>query len=156
MGYSTDFYGQFNVTPTLKAEDVEYLTKFSETRRMARKVDEKYGVEGEFYVDGKGYAGQGDDDTIIDHNRPPKTQPGLWCQWIPTEDGKAIEWDGGEKFYDYVEWIEYLIKKILAPRGYVLNGEVEWQGEERGDIGKIVIKDNVVQVKEGRFTYGDE
>ena len=29
------------------------------------------------------------------------TYPGIWCQWVPTDDGKGIEWDGGEKFYNY-------------------------------------------------------
>jgi hypothetical protein len=122
---------------------------------MARNVDPKYGVEGEFYFDGKGYCGQDDDPTVIDHNRPPETQPGLWCQWQLGEDGTTIVWDGGEKFYNYIEWIEYIIEKILKPRNYRLNGEVEWHGEEYDDIGKIVIKDNVVIVKHGKITFGE-
>ena len=32
-------------------------------------------------------------DALIDYNRSPHTQPGLWCHWIPTANGKAIEWD---------------------------------------------------------------
>ena len=79
--------------------------------------------------------------------------PGLYCQWIPTEDGKFLEWDSGEKFYNYVEWLEYLIEKILKPKGYILNGKVEWSGEERGDIGLIVIENNIVTTKEGSITY---
>ena len=31
-----------------------------------------------------------------------------------------------EKFYYYVEWLRYLIDNILAPRGYILNGDVEY------------------------------
>ncbi len=38
-------------------------------------------------------------------------------------------WNGAEKFYNYVEWLQYLIDKILAPRGYTLNGECQWFGE---------------------------
>jgi hypothetical protein len=120
---------------------------------MARNVGSEYGVEGEFYFDGTGYAGQDHDATIIDYNRPPETQPGLWCQWKLTEDGKKIEWDGGEKFYDYVEWIEYIIEKILQPRKYRLNGEVEWHGEEYDDMGRIVIKNNKVSVKYGKVVF---
>lgn len=78
---------------------------------------------------------------------------GLYCQWVPTKDGKGLEWDGGEKFYEYVEWLEYLIKEFLAPKGYVLNGEVTWEGEESGDLGKIIVKNNVVKTKEGKVTY---
>jgi len=82
-----------------------------------------------------------------------KDKPGLYCQWVPNPDGDAIEWDGGEKFYNYIEWIEYLIKHFFEPWGVKLNGEVDWEGEESGDLGKIVIKDNVVQIKEGRVVY---
>lgn len=153
MGYTTDFSGSFKVTPTLSTQNHEFLTKLSQTRRMARKVDAKYGVEGEFYVEGEGYRGQDDDDTVIDFNRPPRTQPSLWCQWIPTEDGTEIVWDEGEKFYEYVAWIEYLIRVILAPRGYKLNGTVYWYGEDRGDNGIIEINDNVVKIKIGTVVY---
>ncbi len=34
-----------------------------------------------------------------------------------------------------------------------LNGEVEWVGEDPDDRGKIVVKDNVVEVYEARITY---
>ena len=144
MGYTTDFSGKFNLNKSLTVNDFSFLNKLNETRRMARNVDEKYGVEGEFFIGGKGMGGQDNDSTIIDYNRPPKTQPGLWCQWRPTEDGEGIEWDGGEKFYNYVQWLEYIIKNILAPRGYVLNGEVKWRGEDFDDTGTIVVLDNVV------------
>ena len=154
MGYTTDFEGGFNITPNLSQKDNEFLTKFSETRRMARNVGPEYGIEGEFYVDGTGWAGQDSDKNVINYNRPPSTQPGLWCQWVPTDDGSELVWDGGEKFYNYVEWLDYLIDKILAPRGYTLNGECQWFGEERDDVGVIVVENNIVTTKVGKLTYG--
>lgn len=153
MGYTTDFNGTLKLNKKLSEEDHKFLNKLAETRRMARKVDAKYGVEGEFYVDGGGMFGQGREDNVIDHNRPPRTQPSLWLQWVPTEDGMGIEWDGGEKFYNYVEWLEYLIEKILEPRGYILNGEVYWYGEDRGDNGIIKVKDNQVSTYLGQIKY---
>lgn len=144
MGYTTTFKGKFNLNRKLDKILHDYLIKFSQTRRMARKVSSMYGVEGEFYVDGSGSYGQGDDKNIIDHNHQPKTQPSLWCQWRPTNDGMGIEWDGGEKFYAYETWIVYIIAKILAPNGYVLNGKVKFQGEEKDDSGIIVIENNRV------------
>lgn len=153
MGYTTDFEGRFKLNRKLKKKDQDFLTKFAETRRMARNVGPEFGVEGEFYVDGKGYAGQDSDETILDYNRPPRTQPGLWCQWVPSEDGQFLQWDGSEKFYNYVEWLKYLIDKILAPRGYILNGEVSWSGEDQGDVGKIVVTNNVVTTKRGQIVY---
>ena len=145
MGYTTEFKGQFNLDKPLSVADLNFLKKFNETRRMARNLPEEYGVQGEFYVDGSGSFGQDREKSVIDYNTPPSTQPGLWCQWVPTEDGEAIEWDGGEKFYNYVEWIKYLIDKILKPRGYVLNGSVRWRGEDFDDDGTIIVEDNEVR-----------
>lgn len=153
MGYHTNFSGAFQLNKPLTVKDFQFLKKINETRRMKRNVGSEYGVEGEFYVDGGGFAGQNHESNIIDFNIPPRTQPGLWCKWTPNEDGTAIEWDGGEKFYNYVEWIKYIIEKILSPKGYVLNGEVNWYGEDRYDEGVICITDNVVTTKTVKKTY---
>ena len=77
----------------------------------------------------------------------------MWCQWIPDGGEDAIVWDQQEKFYYYVEWLEYIIKHFLQPWGYVLNGEVEWTGEARNDIGVICVNDNVVETKYGKIVY---
>ena len=84
---------------------------------------------------------------------PHEGMPGLWCDWVPNEDGTALEWNGAEKFYDYVPWIKYLIENFIKPWGLTVNGEVEWEGEESGDLGLIVVKDNVVTTKEGKVVY---
>ena len=152
MGYTTEFDGYFEFNKPLDAETLEFLKKFNATRRMARNVD-GYGIEGEFYVDGGGYCGQDQEDNIIDYNRQPRTQPSLWCQWRPSDDGTTLAWDGDEKFYNYVEWLEYLIENILAPRGYEIHGVVEWQCEDREDIGQIEVKHNKVKVLYGRIIY---
>lgn len=146
MGYTTDFSGRFELDKPLAPKMKKFLTMFNETRRMKRNVDEAFGIDGEFFVFGTGSYGQDQDNSIVDFNQQPSTQPSLWCQWVPNEDGTAIEWDGGEKFYAYSEWLFYLINKILAPNGYTLNGTVIWQGEETGDVGKIHVVDNVVTV----------
>lgn len=162
MGYTTDFDGEFEVSPTLLPKHKFYLTRFSETRRMKRDVEKltkitnsnsnhakvglPLGVEGEFFVDGSG-------DSVIDGNKPPSNQPGLWCQWIPTEDGTVIKWDEGEKFYYYVEWIEYMIDNFFKPWGYKLNGSISWNGEDSEDLGLIKVTNNVVEVKRGRVIY---
>jgi hypothetical protein len=158
MGYTTDFTGKFELNKKLDLETYMFLRKLNDTRRMARKVDKKYGVEGEFYVDGNDktdemFFDNKKNSNIIDYNVPPKTQPSLWCQWTPTEDAKHIEWDEGEKFYSYIEWLEYIIEKVLKPKGYKLNGEVEYQGEDGSDFGMIVVKNNVVKNRTGKKVY---
>jgi len=153
MGYTTDFWGEFDIDKPLDDETYELLIGLNETRRVARDVGPEFGTEGEFYVKGTGFKGQGEDSSIIDNNKPPSTQPGLWCQWRPTEDRTYIEWDGDEKFYQYEEWLEYLIEKILKPRGYSLTGRISWQGEETDDMGTLDVLDNEIRVDRGKVVY---
>lgn len=81
------------------------------------------------------------------------SQPGLWCQWELTDSGEQLEWDGSEKFYNYVEWLRYLINNFFAPWGITLNGEIEWFGEDRNDRGKIVVTNNVVETLKASVSY---
>lgn len=159
MGYNTDFAGKFDLDRPLAPEHAAYLRKFNQTRRMRRNaeitdtrpdplrlaVGLPVGEEGGYFVGTDGSMGQefGAAD-ILDYNVAPVGQPELWCNWTPNDTGTAIEWDGGEKFYGYIPWIKYLIRHFLEPWGYVLNGEVEWWGEEQGDTGTIMIEDNSV------------
>lgn len=167
MGYTTEFWGSFKLNEKLKDNHKAYLQKFSETRRMKRNsevadsfsdpvrkaVQLPIGKDGAYYVGAPGYAGQDKDESIKDYNTPPSDQPGLWCQWLPNEDGTAIEWDGSEKFYKYVEWLDYLIKNFLSPWGYTINGKVSWRGENFSDFGTIVVEDNLISTQ--RSIYDD-
>lgn len=74
--------------------------------------------------------------------------PDFYCQWVPTEDGRGVKWNDGEKFYDYVEWLQWLIDTVLKPRGYALSGSVAYQGEETGDCGTIRVLDGRVAKEE--------
>lgn len=156
MGYTTDFTGEFTLNKPLDATTKTYLHKFNETRRMKRKLPPQFGVEGEFYVEGTGMAGQDRTPDIIDYNSPPSTQPGLWCGWCPNEQGTAIIWDGGEKFYYYEEWLNYLIANFLAPAGYVLNGTMEYQGEDSDDFGLLRVVNNEVKRIYGTKNFKEE
>jgi hypothetical protein len=159
MGYTTEFYGHVTVTPPLSAHEMTYLMKFANTRRMDRE-------KGPYYVDGKGYAGQDEEPDIRNYNTPPAGQPGLWCQWVPTPDGAAIEWNGAEKFYDADEWMQYLIDHFLKPGAigkktdgtvtfadHVVNGTIEAQGEDFSDIWQLNVKNNVVSIEQGVRCY---
>jgi hypothetical protein len=168
MGYTTDFQGEFKLDKPLKPEHAAFLAKFAETRRMKRNADVTatrpdpvreavglpVGIEGGYFVGSEEFAGQEYGAAgILDSNNPPTGQPGLWCQWVPDTTGTAIAWDEGEKFYDFIPWIEYLIEHFLAPWGYTLNGTVEWLGEDADDRGQIVVKDNVVKTLQGQVKY---
>ncbi|MCA8939875.1 MAG: hypothetical protein KDB07_08710 [Planctomycetes bacterium] len=171
MGYSTDFTGHFEITPPLDTVQAEYLQKFSETRRMRRDnallvdyrepkrqpnrvedplrqaVNLPTGVEGGYFVGGQGFAGQTKDMSVLDYNHPPQGQPGLWCDWTVSEDGKQLRWNGSEKTYKYVQWLQYLIDNFFELWGRKLSGDVQWQGESSTDMGVISIKDNIITVR---------
>lgn len=155
MGYTTEFEGSFKLNKVLDAETLDFLTKLSHTRRMKRDAvklktayHKDFGIDGELFVDD-----DVNDDYVLDYNLPPSTQPGLWCQWRPNHKGTIIVWDGGEKFYNYVEWLQYIIEKILTPRGYKLTGTVKFQGEDAEDFGKITVRASKVVVALGKRVY---
>lgn len=184
MGYTTDFDGQITIASRstltkeqiadlfgagvhggtgLNPHEIAYLKRFAATRRMKRKL-------GPYYC-GSGFAGQDNGPDIIDYNDSPHRQPNLWCQWVPNEDGTALVWDQGEKFYDAELWMAYLIDTFLRPgarlqeelknpisgRWYApefqhftfdhsLNGTVWAQGEDFNDRWKLVVENNDVTV----------
>lgn len=157
MGYTTSFEGSFRVDPPLAEHHRAYLQKFSHVRHMRRDasitatmpdplrvaVGLPIGDDAIYYVGSEAPHGQDDSDRTLglkDFNWEPRGAPGLWCNWTPNHDGSAIEWDEGEKFYSYVEWMQFIIDRFLGPWGYVLSGQVEYQGERNDDMGIISIK----------------
>lgn len=149
MGYTTEFDGKVEIVPPLNEAEIQFLKKFSGTRRMLRE-------KGPYYVDGGGFAGQDHEPDIFDYNEPPDGQPSLWCQWVPAEDGNFIEWDGNEKFYCAKEWMEYIIDHFLKPEciareqlpflqaNHVVNGVIIAQGEDDDDRWALFVLDNAV------------
>lgn len=166
MGYTTDFSGSLKFNKPVTEELREYINRFSDTRRMPRdndKIKELYPnwkelcFCGELGNKGEYFAPKGNDyyldESIIDHNGfREAVHPGLWCQWIITDDDE-LEWDGGEKFYNYVEWLEYLIDNFFEPLGYELTGDIIFQGEDTDDCGVINVENNIVDVQYGMHVY---
>jgi hypothetical protein len=153
MGYTTEFVGYFQLERPLFDYQTLYLLDFARTRRVKRSptilatipdagrdaVGLPLGEEGGYFINESHPQAA---LSIIDENRPPKGQPGLYCQWQPTSDGRGVEWNGHEKFYRYVEWLQYLIVHFFIPWGYQLNGTVTWLGENPSDKGQIVVMNN--------------
>ena len=169
MGYTTYFDGELNFSRELDEETKIFINRFSKVRHMKRNpekikevfpdwenncLDGNLGTEGEFFVGGDALEqfGQKEDDSVVDGNRSASTQPGLWCQWVISDRG-TLEWDEGEKFYNYIEWLEYMIKNIFAPKDYILNGEITWEGEDSDDFGIIEVINNQVSIKNGQRIF---
>jgi hypothetical protein len=66
-----------------------------------------------------------------------------YFQWVPADTLEHIVWDGNEKFYKYVEQLQWLCE-WLRQRGILANGVLHWQGEETGDTGTISVVANGV------------
>ncbi len=155
MGYTTEFVGNFQLDRPLFDFQALYLLEFARTRRVKRSPDLlatipdlgrdavglPLGLESGYFINESHPQAAA---SVQDENRPPKGQPGLYCQWQPTVDGRGVEWNGHEKFYRYVEWLQYLIIHFFVPWGYQLNGTINWQGETPSDQGQIVVMDNQI------------
>lgn len=118
----------------------------------------------------------------------PAQMPGLWCQWVPGGDlddplrnATVLGWDGGEKFYDSVDWMIYLVDNFLRPHAFassdkgrelvelageterfshftfdhVLNGIIEAQGEESDDHWRLVVVNNEVSFQQAQVIWPD-
>lgn len=116
MGYTTSFEGKLDFSRVLTVTELRQLEAL-----------EKYDTQAE------------------ECSKYADTHPDSYNQWSPDKDGSGLGWNGGEKFYEYVEWLEWLIENYFRPRDIVLNGILRYQGEEIGDIGRIEVKDNEVK-----------
>ncbi|MBX0310401.1 MAG: hypothetical protein JHC31_01105 [Sulfurihydrogenibium sp.] len=118
----------------------------ADSRRMKRDtsvIDYRvgyYGVDGVYFVSKKSLCnfGQNHDESIIDYNVAP-LDLSLWLQWNFSiyDEEIVIEWDGGEKFYDYEEWLDFIHNSLLSI-GLSFSGKIEYRGEDWDDMGAII------------------
>lgn len=160
MGYSTEFEGSFLITPPIAPEHANYIRSFNETRHMKLKENEAenlsdsaresadlpLGIEGAYFANPSFSNFGSKAPFVLDHNHPPTGQPGLWCQWTVPLGSSTLEWDEGEKFYEWVAWLRYLIEHFFGPWNYRLNGQVSWDSED-GTSGVIILSDNEMNVQ---------
>ena len=154
MGYSTDFYGFWMLTPALSLAQTDYLQKFARTRRVKRDPDAiennrrlaeiglNLGVDAEYFVDV-----EDEDKSIVNFNLSPGNQPSLWCKWRVNDRGDRLEHNGGEKFDRYVEWLDYLVEHFFSIWEIKVNGLVRYEGDVSIDAGTIEIIDNRIEVR---------
>ena len=85
--------------------------------------------------------------TLLEFNEDPdgipQPHPGSYMQWVPTESLQAIVWDQGEKFYEYTEWLQWLVNWLQA-EGITCSGTIYWSGESVRDSGVLTVADGVV------------
>lgn len=165
MGYSTWFDGELTPNKPFKKEFINYINAFSEKLHEPRDVEiikrsdpdwTKHCLDGNLGPYGMYYVGDFKEGTIDRSAAKGYTCPGYWCNWYINEETGVVEWDGGDKFYQYTDWLIYLIENFFEPAGYILNGEFFWTGEESEDRGKISVINNKVSEFLGEIVYEDE
>jgi hypothetical protein len=62
-----------------------------------------------------------------------------------SEDREFVFPEQDESRHGFRLWLKLVIEHYLALRGYVLEGEVTWEGEDRDDSGTIFVRDNQVE-----------
>ena len=167
MGYTTDFTGLgFWTEPPLLEEHKSFLRMFNVTRHVCYETagilpgptrsqviplvgpDAWHILKDDLirpnFAAVSSILGE-DRLPALHYNRSPDGVPSLWCGWTVDEQGHIV-WDGAEKFYKYVQWLEFLIDTYLRPWGYTLNGTVDYKGASADDFGRIIVVDNEVTV----------
>jgi len=123
MGYAVYYSGEVEVTPSLTEDDARTIRAFvnleptDETRPLFAAIAES--------------------------SEPDL--PGYGSLLTVSEERDAILPEEGESRHGVRMWLKLLIEHFLGPRGYVLNGEVEWDGEDLEDRGRLFIKDNELE-----------
>lgn len=156
MPYHSDFDGRIEIDPPLNSDERTFLLDFSATRHIQSG-------------NGPLYVGRGRAAHVIDFNNPPAELPGLWCEWVPTDAGDALEASDAEGFYHPVEWMQFVVHYLLAdtavpfieqhkhddPRldsftcDHTLNGTIQVYGQEHDDVWRLTVRNNLVHIAAG-------
>ena len=141
MAHRTEFTGRIEIDPPLNRHEIDFLVAFAGPASGPHRSP----------ADGL----------------PRRGRPLSWCQWVPTADGTALGWNGGDCFYFYTEWLAYLIDTFLSRRArlrrasrgpratvpagctgftfdHVLDGTVDVR-TPAGTLRRITVRDNRVE-----------
>jgi hypothetical protein len=120
-----------------------YTTKFSGSVKLSRPLTLK---------EAKTILEWNDDPESLDFGDTPPI--GSYMQWVPSETLDSIGWDGNEKFYNYVEWLQFVCD-WLSRLGIAATGELTWSGESAEDTCVIRVVDNKVTSTENESIITD-
>ncbi|MEI2368016.1 hypothetical protein [Niallia circulans] len=136
MGYNIYYEGKIELDKPLDDETYRIIMGLAETRRMRWDADKlerdgialksQIGQWGEFFFVERERERELEDEYIIDYNSPPAGQPQLWGVWKVANDRLGLVWNRNGKSYGGHEWLKYLVKRILVPRGYYSKGIINW------------------------------
>lgn len=83
----------------------------------------------------------------------------LWSLSRFTEGGSTkwcIEREECTRHSEAADGLQFIIDHVLIPNGLVINGVVYWSGEESGDLGKVVVRNNKITIYYAHIIYKDD
>jgi hypothetical protein len=125
MGYDTRFTGRFALSRPLTAEESAILEavhdhRHQEDLELPYAVLEERPVKIEREIFKPCYIGEW-------FNNYEK-YPSYYCQWTVSPNKRALVWDKGEKFYNYVSWLKYLISHFFCRMGSAAERDRQLEG----------------------------
>lgn len=115
MGYTTTFSGGINLSRKLTFKEAKEWLDICEME--SREISEKYGG----------------------------AAPNSYFQWLPSESLDTIVWDGNEKFYEYTDWLQWIVDH-LSVKKITASGRILFQGEDIDDRGYLIVEDRIASV----------
>ena len=126
MGYKTYYSGEIAVSPTLTEADAAVVRAVAAGQRSEQTQAVFAAIAASPEPDLPWYTGLlaiSEDRNLI----------------LPEED---------ESRPGFGMWLRLLLAHFLFARGYVLNGQVSWEGEDPDDRGILFVKDNGIEIVE--------
>ena len=123
MGYSVYYTGEVSVTPPLSKEHTATLMELSKSERTDATNPILAAISASAEPDLPGYGG------LLE----------------VAGEGSLIVPEEGESRHGVRLWLRLLIEHFLGSLGYVLEGEIEWTGDDPEDRGCIFVSNNLVE-----------
>ena len=124
LGYSTYYNGEIAVFPTLTEADAAIVRAVVEGERSKQTQAVFAAIAASPEPDLPWHTG------LLKVSED-------WNLFLPEEDQSRP---------GFGMWLSLLIDHFLSARGYVLNGQVSWEGEDPDDRGILFVKDNVIEI----------
>lgn len=123
MGYDVYYDGALTVSPPLNKADAVLVRQLVNLER----TDETTPIFEAFL------------------SQPERNLPYFGGLLTVSEDHQWLLPEEDDSRHGLSLWIELLIECFFGPRGYLLSGEVSWEGEDRDDAGTIFVHENALE-----------
>lgn len=69
----------------------------------------------------------------------------VWSPWSINKEGTELYIECSGSAYYWEEVLQLMVDQFFTPKGIILNGEMTWDGEEGGDLGRLIVKDSIIR-----------